>query len=167
MNIADMICNGEIVAPHGVRGEIRLLPFSDDLERYLGFKQFYLENGQLLEVESIKPHKRLFLVRFSGVNDANAAQLLRGTKVYVHRNLLPKLPEGEYFRFEMIGLKVYHVETGEELGTLENIISTGGTDVYEVRKPDGKAMLFPAIADVVKVVDVSGCRMEILPQKEL
>ena len=167
MNIADMICNGEIVAPHGVRGELRLLPFSDDLERYLCFKQFYLENGQLLEVVSIKPHKRLFLVRFSGINDANAAQLLRGTKVYVPRSSLPKLPEGEYFRFEMIGLKVYHVETGEELGILENIISTGGTDVYEVRKPDGKMMLFPAIKDVVKVVDVSSHRMEILPQKEL
>ena len=167
MNIADMICNGEIVAPHGVRGEVRLLPFSDDLERYLNFKKFYLENGQLLEVESIKPHKRLFIVRFSGINDANAAQLLRGMKVYVPRSSLPKLPEGEYFRFEMIGLKVYHVETGEELGTLENIISTGGTDVYEVRKTDGKMMLFPAIAEVVKVVDVSRCRMEILPQKEL
>ena len=86
MNIADMICNGEIVAPHGVRGEIRLLPFSDDLERYLGFKQFYLENGQLLEVESIKPHKRLFLVRFSGVNDANAAQPTRWPALFVLLN---------------------------------------------------------------------------------
>ena len=166
MNPTQLICNGEFVAPHGVRGEIRLYPYSDDPSQYLDLKKVYLENGTMLSIESIRLHKRVFVLKITGINDANTAEKYRGKKVYIAKSDLPELPDGEYFHFEIIGLAVFHHETGEEIGKITQIISTGANDVYEITPENGKPILIPAIHEVVKKFDVPNGRVEIIPQKE-
>lgn len=163
---SNLICIGEFVAPHGVRGDIRLYPYSDDPSQYLSLKTFFLDNGTPFSLESIKAHKRVYVIHSAQIKNVDEAEALRGKKIYVSRDMLPELPEGEYFHFEMIGLPVFHAETGEKIGTVANIISTGANDVYEVQLEDGKNMLVPAIRDVIKKIDIPAGRIEILPQKE-
>ena len=161
-----MICNGEFVAPHGVRGEIRLYPYSDDAEQYLNLKKVYLEDGSSQTIESIRNHKRVFVVKLVGVTNPNEAEKYRGKKVYIAKSDLPELPEGEYFHFEIIGLAVFHQETGERIGVISQVLNTGANDVYEITPEVGKPILIPAIREVVKKFDVPNGRMEIIPQKE-
>jgi len=166
MKSEKLICNGEFVAPHGVRGEIRLYSYGDEPSQYLAIDKIYLEDGRSFFVDKIKPHKRIYIVKLKEVQSANEAELFRGKKIFIEKDSLPELPEGEYFHFEIIGLSVFHVETGQFIGKVVNIISTGANDVYEVQSGEGKVKLFPAIREVVKKIDIVADRIEILPQKE-
>lgn len=166
MNKQKMICNGEFVAPHGVRGEIRLYPYSDQPEQYLSQRSFLLEDGRKLAVTDIRSHKRVYVVKIAGIDSVEAAETLRGEKIYTLREDLPPLPEGEYFHIDLIGLEAIHGETEESLGEIINVISTGANDVLVVRSPNEKEILYPFIREVIQKVDLPEGRIVLLPQKE-
>lgn len=124
---------GTVIAPHGVRGDIRIMPHTDRPEQFLKLKTLLLSDGSSLKITSARFHKSMVLMKCQGVDTMNDADLLRGKKVLINSEDLPKLGEGEYYVADLIGLPVLDV-AGTQLGTLKDVISTGSNDVYDHRR---------------------------------
>ncbi|MDT8901258.1 ribosome maturation factor RimM [Anaeroselena agilis] len=165
MTDAKLITIGKAVAPHGVRGDVRVIPLTDFPDRFLTMKEVRLEDGRVLAVESAKFHKQFVILKFRGLDDRDAVDNLRGKLLVVNREELVKLPEGHYYIFDIVGLKVYD-ETGACLGTVTDVISTGSNDVYIAEQEGKKPLLIPALKDVVREIDVPGGRMTVRLQEE-
>lgn len=144
---------GTIIAPHGVRGDIRILPQTDHPEQFLELPYLLLENGCSLQITSARFHKQMVLVRCKGVESMNDAELLRGKKVLINSEDLPKLKEDEFYVADLLGLPVFAVD-GEQIGTFKEVISTGSTDVYVIAVPEGKDVLLPALKKHVKEINL-------------
>lgn len=142
---------GEIVGTHGVRGEIKLLPWADGPEFLRDFERFYL-GGEALAVESRRVHKSMLLVKFQGVDSVEAAQKLRGRVVQIDREEAA-LAEGAVFIADLIGLPVY--AGGERLGALKEVLTLPANDVYVV-EGGGKRWMIPAVSEFLERVDVEG-----------
>lgn len=153
-----LITIGKIVAPHGVRGDVRVIPLTDFPERFTGLKKVLLEDGKALTVEESRPNKQQYLLKFSGFNDRNAVEALRGKLLKVTREDLVALPAGHYYVFDIIGLDVFD-EDGVFLGVVKDILATGANDVYIAEKEGGQPILIPAVKDVVKAIDLPGKRI--------
>ena len=143
---------GVIVKPQGIRGELRVLPSTDDPARFGLLKEVRvrLPRGQetVYKLTSTRPHKGLVLVRFEGVDDRNQAEaLVRGVLLIPPEEALP-LDEDEYFIRDLVGLRVED-EDGVVLGKISDVFSTGANDVYTVKDEDGGSFMLPAIKDVV------------------
>ena len=164
--MTDNVTIGKIVAPHGVRGDVRILPFTDFPDRFLNMKNVLLEDGSQLTIEKAKRHKQFILLKFKGIDDMDAAEKLRNLALQVKREDAVPLPEGSYYIFDIVGLSVY-TEAGELLGKVTNVLETGSNDVYVVDRPDEKqALLIPALKKVVTNIDVSGGRIVVKLQEE-
>lgn len=149
----EKIVIGKIVAPHGVRGEFRVMPQTDHPERYAKLKHLTLDNGRVYQVESVRAHKNLYLVKVTGVEDMDAAELLRGRTIVVAPEELPKLPEGQFYVRDILGFAVTSPE-GEMLGTLKDVISPASTDIFVIEPSGGgEDILVAAIADNIKNID--------------
>ncbi len=144
---------GQVVGTHGVRGTMRIKPWSDDGEFLKGFKRFYTDEGEtILKVNSVKPHGAVVLLDVAGVDSIEKAEALRG-KVLSFKREDAKLPEGRYFVDELIGCKAMDAETGAELGIITDVSKTGANDVWHITK-DNRDYLVPAIPDVIVSVDI-------------
>lgn len=160
-----LIAIGKIVAPHGVRGDVRIIPLTDFPERFYELKQILLEDGSSLEVEGAKPHKQFVLLKLRGLNTRNDIEHLRGKLIYVKKEDLVPLPEGHYYQFEIIGLKVY-TEQGGYIGKVTDILSTGSNDVYVTEQDGQRPVLIPALKTVVHNIDLDGGKMIVELQEE-
>jgi 16S rRNA processing protein RimM len=164
---------GRIVGAHGIKGAIRIFPLTDYPERFLGMRTLNVErNGRpdaVLEVQNISSHegKGQFLVRVAGIDDRDAANALKGCFVTVARDERVELPEGEYWVDSIIGLTVIDDASGDIMGRVEDVMSTGGNDVYLIRSDDGSAKMLPAIGEVVKKIDIDAGFMRINPMEGL
>ncbi len=147
----DLFTIGQIVAPHGVRGDVRIYPDTDFPKRFLKMKYGYI-NGKKYEVESARLHKRVVLMKFAGVDDRNAAELLVKKDLQVPREDLVPLQKGQHYIYDIIGSAVYDLQD-HELGKLTDVLRTGSNDVYVVTADDGKETLLAAIPDVIKSID--------------
>lgn len=158
---------GEIVNTQGVRGEVRVLPTTDFPERFVQDKKITLFlKGQRSDytIEKVWPHKKFIIIKFAETPDMTAAEKLKGGLLQVTPEELMPLPEGNYYIFQIVGLRVMD-ENGQELGKIVQVIQTGANDVYVVKREEGKDILIPAIRSVVKKIDVSGGKMEVeLPE---
>ena len=159
----DLLQVGAVTSTHGLRGEVKVFPTTDDPKRYLKLKNVYVEAKKQrmeLEIERVRFFKNLVIVKFKGLDDINDVESYKGAKLYVARKDAVPLEEGEYFAADLIGLTVLEEKEKEdevkELGTLTDVLQTGANDVYAVRKPDGKELLIPAIKDCVKKIDIPG-----------
>lgn len=160
----NLIVIGKIGAPHGVKGEVRVTPLTDFPDRFQALKAVYLDETRSLEIESVKQNKQFFLLKFRGVNDRDGAALLRGKLLKVPRSQAAPLGEGEYYSFDIIGLRVYDGE--DDLGEIKEIIKTGSNDVYVVKSGD-RETLVPALKQVVKQIDLDAGLMRVCLQEEL
>ncbi len=156
---------GQIAGAHGLRGEVKVEPHTDFPERFRPGLILAMGNGrQEVEIASSRPHKGLMLVRFVGVNQRSEAENLRGNWLFVSESDAMELDEGIYWIHDLIGLTVQST-SGEQYGTLTEVLSTGANDVYIVRTQapfnKGKDLLIPAIADVVQAVDLDAGLMSI------
>ena len=147
----DLFTIGQIVAPHGVRGDVRIYPDTDFPKRFLKMKYGYI-NGKKYEVESARLHKRVVLMKFVGVDDRNAAELLVKKDLQVPREDLVPLQKGQHYIYDILVSAVYDLQ-GHELGKLTDVLRTGSNDVYVVTADDGKETLLAAIPDVIKSID--------------
>lgn len=147
----DLFTIGQIVAPHGVRGDVRIYPDTDFPKRFLKMKYGYI-NGKKYEVESARLHKRVVLMKFVGVDDRNAAELLVKKDLQVPREDLVPLKKGQHYIYDILSSAVYDLQ-GHELGKLTDVLRTGSNDVYVVTADDGKETLLAAIPDVIKSID--------------
>lgn len=152
---------GQIVAPHGVRGDVRIYPDTDFPKRFLHMKYGYI-GGKKYEVRSARLHKRVVLMKFVGVEDRNVAELLVGKALEVPREDLVPLKKGQHYVFDIIGMSVYDTQD-HKLGNVTDVLKTGSNDVYVVTDEQGKEWLYAAIPDVVKSIDEKADRMVIDP----
>lgn len=146
------ICIGTIVAPHGVRGDIRILPQTEHPEQFLDLDYLLLADGRTLHLTNARFHKRMVLAKCREVNNMNEAELLRGKKVFICTEDLPELGEGEFYVADLLDCNVVDAE-GTQVGVLKDIISTGSNDVYIVKADDGKEILVPALKQHVKEIN--------------
>ena len=146
------ICIGTIVAPHGVRGDIRILPQTEHPEQFLDLDYLLLDDGRTLHLTNARFHKRMALVKCREVNNMNEAELLRGKNVFIRTEDLPELEEGEFYVADLLGCKVIDT-AGAEIGELKDVISTGSNDVYVVKTAGAKELLVPALKQHVKEIN--------------
>ena len=142
---------GRVTRTHGLKGELKFFPANrGEILIKPGQRIKFRENQS--KVESVRGVKSPFIVKFDGINSIEAAKNLAGQEVLVAREDFEILPEGEYYRFEIEGLKAYD-NTGRYYGVVEEVIATGSNDVYVVRD-EGKEWLIPMIDSVVKAIDL-------------
>lgn len=165
MKSDEMILVGRIVAPHGVRGDLRILPDTDRPEMFKTLKTIYV-GGKSYKLLSGRPHKRIYIVHLAGVDDRNLAETLIGQDVEVPASMLPERTDGTFYYFQLIGLDVV-TEDGTSVGKLEEVIETGANDVYSVKTAEGKEILLPAIPSCILHVDEEAGKMTVrLPEWE-
>ena len=158
---------GKIVSTQGIKGEVRIQPWCDSPDFLLDFKAFYIKGGSVkLSVKSARVSKNVVVVKFSEVNSVEEADALRNHVIYIERKSL-KLEEGVFLVRDLVGLRVIDADSKKEYGKLCDVTVTGAKDVYHIKTADGKELLFPAIEEVVKNIDIDGGIMEIIPLKGL
>jgi 16S rRNA processing protein RimM len=157
---------GTILGAHGVRGEVRVAPDTDNPDRFRPGSIVALEGVGERRIESVRGAGGSFIVRLEGIADRSAAAALRGRVLTVPIADARAESEGHLWA-DLIGLRVER-EDGRHLGTIADVLRTGGgADVLVVRAPEGKELLLPAIGDVVLGVDLGRGRVVVRPQEEL
>ena len=159
----DLLQVGIITSTHGVRGEVKVYPTTDDPRRFRRLKEVVLDTGKEkmnLEIEGVKFFKQFVILKFKGLDNINDIEKYRQKSLYVTRKNAVRLQRDEYFIVDLIGLKVQD-EDGKELGTVKDVIETGANDVYEVEMADGKSLLLPAIKQCILNVDVENGTMQV------
>ena len=148
---------GQIVNTFGIKGMVKIKPFTDDIKRFDRLKKVYIETGKTkkeYEVEEVKYHKDMVLIKFKGIDKVEDAEMLRNSYLKVARKDEPELEEGTYYIADLIGLNVYS-DDGNLLGKVDDIFNNGGKcDIYAVKDKTGKQILLPAISDVVKEINL-------------
>ena len=148
---------GVISSTHGIRGEVKVFPTTDDPDRFRKLKQVILDTGREqkgLEIEGVKFFKQFVILKFKDIDNINDIEKYKGKSLYVTREHAVKLKKDEYFIADLIGLSVIREDNGEVLGELTDVLQTGANDVYEVKMEDGKEVLLPAIRECIKNVDL-------------
>lgn len=153
----DRVVIGRVGAPHGIRGEMRVIPLTDFADRFRGMKEVMV-GEERLHIESCRFHKQFVILRFREYPVREEAMHLTGKLLTVGRDETVPLEEGVFYTFDIIGLHVFD-PSGQEIGVVENVMRTGSNDVYQVRHCDGSELLVPALKTVVKSIDIKGGRM--------
>lgn len=147
---------GVITSPHGIRGEVKVFPTTDDINRFKKLKEVYLDTGRerlSLHVEQVKFFKGMAILKFKEFNNINDVEPFRKKDLLVSREQAVKLAPNENFIVDLIGLTVM-TDEGEEFGTVKDILQTGANDVYVITGKDGKEYLFPSIKECILDVDL-------------
>ena len=158
----DVFQVGVISTTHGIAGEVKVFPTTDDMNRFKKLKEVILDTGketQLLHIQQVRFFKNMVIVKFKEFRSINDVERLRGKSLYVTRENAVKLQKDEYFIADMIGIQVVSDE-GEDLGILQDVMQTGANDVYVLEK-DGEELLIPAIKDCILSVNVEEGKMEV------
>jgi 16S rRNA processing protein RimM len=165
--VSGRVCVGQIVGAHGVRGLVKLKSYTGDPADIVAYGPLTDETGRRRFAVALQSAaKDHWLACIPGVADRNAAEALRGTRLYVDRNLLPQTEEDEFYHADLIGLRVETPE-GDRIGTVEALHDFGAGDVIEVRLVEGRTVMLPFTRAVVPVVDVAGGRLVAEPPPEL
>ena len=147
---------GQIVNTHGLKGYLKVVPFTDDVNRFKELKTVYIVfRNELVEckIEDVKFIKNLVNLKFVGIDDINDAEKYKGCYLKISRKDAKKLDKDTYFIVDLIGLSVYD-EQENKIGILDDIFSAGSRDVYAVKTEDGKQILLPAISRAIKKIDI-------------
>ena len=147
---------GVITQTHGIKGEVKVFPTTDDVKRFKRLEKVTIDSGKKrfeAEIESVKFFKQFVILKFKGFDTIEDIQPYKQAKLLVDREHAVRLRKDEYFVADLIGTKVVSDE-GTELGVMTDVIETGANDVYVVKNSEGEEILFPAIKDCVKEVDL-------------
>ena len=151
----DMLRVGVISSTHGVRGEVKVFPTTDDPARFEDLETVFLDTGKEmleLEIAGVKFFKNMVILKFKGYDNINDIEKYRGKDLWITREQAVPLGEDENF-VDLIGLSVI-TDQGETLGTMKDVMFTGANDVYVVERENGKELLLPAIKDCILDVDL-------------
>ena len=154
---------GVISSTHGIRGEVKVFPTTDDPDRFRKLKQVILDTGReqkSLEIEGVKFFKQFVILKFKDIDNINDIEKYKGKSLYVTREHAVKLKKDEYFIADLIGMTVKE-EDSAILGTVSDVLQTGANDVYVVALADGGEVLLPAIKDCILSVDMEKREMQV------
>lgn len=167
-DMEDILKVGIITSPHGIKGEVKVYPTTDDPKRFKRLKQVLLDTGRekhVMEIEGVKFFKNMVIVKFKGLDTPEDAQKYRQKELYVERKDAVRLQKDEYFIADLIGLRVED-EEGKRVGVLTDVITTGANDVYAVSftedsayGPAGGEVLLPAIKQCVLQISIEEEKM--------
>lgn len=159
----DLLQVGIISSMHGIRGEVKVFPTTDDPNRFKKLKSVLLDAGREtleLQVEQVKFFKQFVILKFKEFDNINEVEKYKGKGLFVTRENAVKLKPNEYFIADMIGMEVF-TDEGRKFGILTDVLETGANDVYVVETEEQKEMLLPAIKECILNVDITGRKMEI------
>lgn len=162
-NMEQFLRVGVISSTHGIRGEVKVYPTTDDPERFLDLDEVILDTGRehkILEIEGVKFFKNQVILKFKGYDNINDIEKYLKKDLLVDREHAVELRENENFIADLIDMEVA-TDEGKVLGTLTDVIETGANDVYAVKTPEGKEILLPAIRDCILDVNVDEKRMTV------
>lgn len=154
---------GVISNTHGIRGEVKVFPTTDDPARFKKLKNVFLDTGKEyleLEIEQVKFFKQFVILKFKGYDTINDVERYKQKSLMVDREHAVKLKKNEYFIADLLGLSVY-TENEDPLGTLTDVLQTGANDVYVVKMEEQKEVLIPAIRECILEVDMQTRRMKV------
>ena len=146
---------GGISSTHGIKGEVKVFPTTDDPKRFNELKEVILDTGKEqipLEIEQVKYFKNMVILKFKGYDNINDIEKYKSKDLLITRDHAVELGPDEYFITDLIGLQVL-TEDGEALGGLKDVLETGAKDVYVVEMKNGRELLIPAIKDCILDVD--------------
>ncbi len=159
----DLLKVGVISSTHGIKGEVKVFPTTDDPKRFRKLKDVLLDSGKEkknLKIQGVKFFKKFVILKFEGIDNINDVEKYKGSNLYVTRDQAVKLQKDEYFIADLIGLSVIAQEQNLE-GTLKDVMETGANDVYVIELSDGRELLLPAIKECVLSVDLEKGEMKI------
>lgn len=160
---------GKILNAHGVRGELKVEPLTDNPERYRILEQVYLEdrkkNYTLYDVEFVRFHKGNVLVKLAGIDDMDAAKLVKNQHLAINKSDRMPLEEGAYYIDDLIGLHVF--EDDRPIGVLKDVLQPGANDVYVLDSDVYPDLYIPALKSVILSVDLENKRMDVKLPKGL
>lgn len=152
----DLLQVGAITSTHGVRGEVKVFPTTDDVKRFSKLKEVEMETPTgttTLHIKGVKYFKQFAILKFEEYDSLNDVESIKGRKLFVTRKNAVKLQKDEYFIADLIGMKVIDPDMQVE-GELTDVMQTGANDVYDITLSDGRSFLLPVIADCIKKVDM-------------
>ena len=154
---------GKIINTHGLKGEVKIIPLTNDIRRYDKLKSLFLNidgnnNRQFLNIESVRYDKNLVFIKFTGIDDIDSGKRLKDHYLEIDKKEAIKLPKDSFFIFELIDMKVFD-EQHDFLGIITDVIETGSNDCYNIKPQEGKEYLIPALKSVVLNVDVANNEM--------
>ena len=158
----DLLQVGVITTTHGIRGEVKVYPTTDDVHRFEELESVLLDTGKEyreLKIKSVKYFKQYAILKFKGIDNINDIEKYKGKSLFVTRENAQPLGEDEYYIADLIGMDVI-TDEGEE-GKLVDVMETGANDVYIIKTEEGKEVLIPAIYECILDVDVEAGKMEI------
>ena len=147
---------GQIVNTNGLKGIVKVKPFTDDIKEFETFESIYVQKkAELIEfkIESVRYAKNMVLLKLKGIDNIDEAGTLKNLYIKVRREQLPELQENSYYIVDLLECEVVTVD-GEILGKMDDVFNTGSNDVYVVKNEEGKQILLPAIKEVIKNVDI-------------
>ena len=159
----DILRVGAVIKPHGIRGEIKVWPTTDDPRRFDELDDVILKTPsaeRTVSVEEVKYFKNIVILKLEGVDTVEAAESMRGADLYVTRDQAAPLADGEYYIGDIIGMDVV-TDQGEKLGVIRQVIDTAANDVYAVAREGRKDLLIPAIKQCIVSVDVENNLMTV------
>ena len=152
----DLLKVGVITTTHGVRGEVKVYPTTDEPERFLELDYVLLDTGRelrKLEIKNVKFFKNLVILKFKGVDNINDIEKYKGRDLWIPREEGQELEEDEYYIADLLGMSVV-LEDGQESGTLKDVMETGANDVYIIDSAEHGEVLLPAIKECILDVDL-------------
>ena len=157
----DILQVGVISSTHGLKGEVKVFPTTDDVNRFKSLKEVILDTGKekkILKIEGVKFFKQFAILKFNGIDSINEIEQYKGKGLYVTRDNAVKLKKDEYFIADLIDLLVLD-EDENEIGVLVDVMQTGANDVYVVKMLDDKEVLLPAIKECILSIDMEHRKM--------
>lgn len=156
---------GKILAARGIYGEIKVQTWTDSPKDFLLIERLFLDvDAQPLEIINKKIHKSQVILKLKNINSRNEAELLRGKKLYAFREDIP-LAEDRYFIEDLKGLKITDAASGENYGTLKDVMNTGANDIYVINNEAGKEFLLPIIDGTIEKIDLENEFISVNPIK--
>lgn len=161
----NLIDVGQIVNTHGLKGEVKVNPWTDAPDVFEIFKKLYTSDGKEYKVQGVRYQKNCVLLKLSGIDDMTSAEKMKNKTLYADRNIFENLPTDTYLVADIVGLTVRDEKI--EYGVVEDVITTGSNDVYAIRTKENKTILIPAIKDVIKEINVKDGYIDIIMPKGL
>lgn len=159
----DLFRVGVIANTHGIRGEVKVYPTTDDLNRFDQLKEVILDTGRehiYLQVQGVRYFKNMAILKFKGIDNINDVEKYKGKDLLVTRENAVPLEENEYYIADLIDMEVYN-EDGSRLGILNDVMQTGANDVYVIALENGKELLLPNIDQCILDVNTEENKMTV------